>query len=112
MKYIELDGSVSDLRGKKLIEMLVCGTFLQNEVKTTYAHLCAVFGKPTTKGDGYKVDAEWIILTPEGIVTIYNYKDGKNYLGKDGLEVEKITEWHIGGHSNMAVDYIGKALTV
>ena len=37
------------------------------------------------------------------MANIYNWKDGKNYLGPDGLEPENIHEWHVGGHSEKAV---------
>jgi len=80
------------------------GTHLQGEIETTYAKLKAMFGQPTD-GDGYKVDAEWEIEFEDGtIVTIYNYKDGKNYNGASGLPKTKITNWHIGGYSSKATD--------
>ena len=73
------------------------GTHLQMEALTTYHDLIDLFGKPTD-GDGYKVDAEWHIRFNDGhVATIYNWKDGKNYNGPCGLDVEDITEWHIGG---------------
>jgi hypothetical protein len=74
----------------------VCGTSLQEYVVAQYKTLCALFGKPND-GDSDKVDAEWVLTTPFGVVTIYNYKDGKNYCGKDGTPKTKITDWHIGG---------------
>lgn len=80
-------------------------TSLQGYVKTTYAKLVECFGKPTCDGDGYKVDAEWIITFADGVVaTIYNYKDGRNYCGEEGLAVEDITEWHVGGHNGTGVE--------
>ncbi len=45
----------------------------------------------------HKTDAQWYIETPFGICTIYNYKDGKNYCGKNGLALKDITNWHLGG---------------
>jgi hypothetical protein len=79
------------------------GTSLQGYINTDYKTLKTLFGKPM-KGDGYKVDAEWIIeFEGKVIATIYNYKDGKNYNGASGLSKTKITDWHIGGNSKMAV---------
>lgn len=80
-------------------------TSLQGYVTTTYADLVGCFGEPTCDGDGYKVDAEWIITFADGVVaTIYNYKDGKNYCGEEGLDVEDIREWHVGGYGNTGVE--------
>ena len=73
------------------------GACLQSEVIVSYAMLCKMLGKPKKIIDGYKVDAEWVLGTPFGTGTIYNYKDGRNYLGKEGLAMKDITEWHIGG---------------
>jgi hypothetical protein len=79
------------------------GGWLQGTIDITYAELKKVLGKPS-KGDGYKVDAEWSINFENGTsASIYNYKNGKNYEGKDGLPKTKITDWHIGGKSDEAV---------
>lgn len=82
------------------------GTYLQGEMNISYQNLVNTFGEPNGKTDEYKVDAEWIIQTPAGVATIYNYKTGKNYLGDEGEEVENITDWHIGGKNKEVVDYI------
>ena len=88
------------------------GTSLQGRIYTTYARLVKVFGKPPTRGDGYKVDAEWTLQHSPSrkIITIYNYKDGKNYLGRKGLPVSRITDWHIGGKTRSVVNLIRQAL--
>jgi len=84
----------------------VGGTCLQGYVNTTYDALVAVFGEPC-ENDGYKTDAEWNIEFDDGeVATIYNYKDGKNYLGEDGLDVKNIMDWHIGGNNAKVVEYI------
>ena len=86
------------------------GTHLQGEIKTTYTQLKKMFGQPHD-GDGYKIDAEWSIEFSDGtIATIYNWKDGKNYNGKNGLPKTKITDWHIGGHSSKAIDKLSEIL--
>lgn len=77
-------------------DQMMWGTSLQGYVQCEYAVLKNLFGKPTD-GDGYKVDAEWLLKTPFGYATIYNYKDGKNYCGTEGTPKTKITDWHIGG---------------
>lgn len=72
------------------------GTSFKGYVYATYEQLVNCFGEPTTNGDNYKVDVEWIVDTSHGVATIYNYKDGKSYLGDAGLEIHKICEWHVG----------------
>jgi len=76
------------------------GTFYQGMLDILYDNLVKYFGEPHTDGDGHKVDAEWVLDIDGTVVTIYNYKDGINYLGvPDGLPVNRIKEWHIGGKS-------------
>ena len=84
---------------------------LQGYLAVTYARLVEVFGEPNSGNDGYKTDAEWTIKFPDcTIASIYNYKDGKNYEGADGLAVEDITEWHIGGKTKKSLTYIKQVL--
>tara|TARA_B100000676_G_C17644993_1_gene613532 strand:- start:152 stop:526 length:375 start_codon:yes stop_codon:yes gene_type:complete len=84
---------------------LANGTSLTGYIDIGYSALVELFGDPF-EGDGYKVDAEWNVEfvdeydTTLGFVTIYNYKDGKNYLAANGLNVEDIRDWHIGSKSN------------
>jgi len=84
------------------------GTCFQGCVNTTYAKLVEVFGEPNCNNDGYKVDAEWGGTIDGHEFTIYNYKDGKNYNGDDGLVVDEITDWHIGGREKDVADLINK----
>ena len=57
------------------------------------------FGEPEFLNDG-KTDVEWDIITNDGVViTIYNYKDGKNYLGSHGKSPSEIKTWHVGCHN-------------
>jgi len=80
---------------------------LQGRVEATYQELVAVFGEPNCQTDGYKTDAEWEFnITGRQTVNIYNYKNGKNYLGSNGLPVESITTWNIGGQTKLAVAYV------
>ena len=86
------------------------GTSLRGDVTATYKELTSLFGKPT-KGDGRKVDAEWYVKFDDGtLATIYNWKNGKNYCGPDGLAVEDIPVWHVGGASRASVDRVQVAL--
>lgn len=88
----------------------VVGTYFQGSIDCDYKKIKSIFGKPH-KGDGYKVDAEWNIEFENGeIATIYNYKDEKNYCGKEGLPKTKITDWHVGGYNNSVIKLICKLL--
>ncbi len=85
-------------------------TGLMEVINLNYRYLIQAFGEPTFHGDGYKVDVEWVIETPDGIATIYNYKDGPAYLGDKGLPIETIVNWHIGGRNHRAAGWIMRAL--
>jgi len=61
-------------------------------------------------GDQGKTDAQWVIFTPHGVVTVYNYKNGKNYLGDAGPTVQEITDWHIKAHSPQPYRWACQAL--
>lgn len=86
------------------------GTSFKGYLLATYTNITSVFGEPQSNGDNYKVDAEWIIETPHGIATIYNYKDGKAYLGADGLATEQICEWHVGGKNLESYQWVKKQI--
>ena len=85
------------------------GTHLQGNVGATYQELVEVFGEPIRyDSDGTthmnnKTDAEWRISFEDGTkATIYNYKNGLNYLGGVGKRVNEISMWNVGGHSERA----------
>ena len=89
----------------------VNGTSLQGYVNVTYAQLKRVFGQEHSTGDGYKVDAEWMLKFEDGTVaTIYNYKAGKNYCGETGKAKTKITDWHVGGRNPRALALVEAVL--
>lgn len=91
-------------------EINVSGTSFVGYVNTTYSKLFEKFGEPFD--DGYKTDAEWDIEFSDGkVATIYNWKNGKNYNGSEGLDLDDITEWHIGGFDNSVVERIQKILS-
>ena len=74
------------------------GSSLQGYIHGEYDDLVESFGEPTLETDEYKTDAEWILdFGDDLLITIYNYKNGKNYLGADGLNVRDIKHWHVGG---------------
>lgn len=88
------------------------GTSLVGEIKVDYSKLKQTFGQPT-ESDGYKSDAEWEVEFENGVVaTIYNWKNGKNYCGKNGTPKTKITNWHVGGESTEAVKLVKQALKI
>ena len=54
-------------------------------------------------GEGFSSIKHVALYFDVSIATIYNWKDGKNYCGEDGKDVEEITHWHVGG-SKMQVE--------
>jgi hypothetical protein len=91
----------------------IIGTCLQGYIDIEYDILVKLFGEPIV-GDEYKIDAEWEIIFEDGTVaTIYNYKDGYNYCGEHAPYpdiTKKDNDWHIGGSSKLAVEYIERLL--
>jgi hypothetical protein len=87
------------------------GASFKGYVLAAYSDLVATFGLPSTDGDGDKIDAEWIIETPHGVATIYNYKNGKTHLGESGVAVERICEWHVGGKAVEPYQWIKKQIS-
>jgi hypothetical protein len=79
-------------------------SWLQGEIKTTYAKLVEVFGPEHSDGDGYKVQAKWNLEFEDGTyATIYDYKEGDSYNGPgEGIPKEQVTCWHIGGSESAA----------
>ena len=98
----------------------ISGTCLQGYVNCTYDDLLNTFGKPTCEGGiETKIEVEWELsfydpelkFNEDHVATIYNWKNGIRYCGeKEGLEVKNIKQWHIGGHSQDAVNCVMKAL--
>ena len=76
------------------------GTSLQGYVTTTFDKLNEIFGEPIypNSGDG-KVICEWVLEWEDGTIsTIYCWKLKTVPLGE--------YNWHIGGNSQKAVDYV------
>ena len=88
------------------------GTCLQGYITIGFDKLVAVFGEPCAER-GYKVDWEWEIEFEDGTVaTVYNWKNGPNYCGEQGLNQYEIKEWHGGGRSRTAVNLVENALNI
>ena len=81
------------------------GTCLQGHINTTFDKLEKTFGEPIypESADG-KVICEWVLeFVDDGtIATIYCWKVKSVPLGE--------YNWHIGGHSEKAVEYVKKML--
>lgn len=87
------------------------GTSFQGYVKAQYDHLVRIFGEPYTNPDNHKTDVEWIVSTPYGPATIYNYKNGYSYLGLSGLKIDEMDEWHVGGKNAKSYEWIIQHVT-
>ena len=86
-------------------------TSLQGHIEASYDDLCAAFGPHHTDVDDFKCDAGWDLMFKDGTVAcIYNWKNGRNYLGEQGKDFKDITHWNIGGKSHKAVEAVEQAL--
>lgn len=77
------------------------GTSLQGYVNTTYSKLKDAFGVPHIF-DGDKTNVEWVLLIDGVIATIHDWKEERVPHGE--------YQWHIGGHSFMAVTLVQSVL--
>jgi hypothetical protein len=87
------------------------GTSFQGYVNAHYSQLVEMFGEPYTNPGNHKTDVEWIISTPFGTATIYNYKNGYSYLGLSGIKLEEMHEWHVGGKNAESYEWIMQRVT-
>lgn len=87
------------------------GTSLQGYVNAHYSQLVEMFGEPYTNPDNHKTDVEWIVSTPYGPATIYNYKNGFSYLGLSGLKLGEMDEWHVGVKNAESYEWIMQRVT-
>ena len=86
------------------------GTSLKGYINASFDKLVKLFGDYHSFDD-HKVDAEWCLEFTDGtIATIYNYKNGYNYLGKYGTPLEDMTEWHVGGFTDAALTKVAEIL--
>lgn len=79
------------------------GTWLQGIIDSTYSELVSVFGHPTAQHVDCKTKAEWSLRIDGIPVTIYDYKEYDK-------ELDRITDWHIGGGSVEAFNALRRAL--
>lgn len=87
------------------------GTGFIGAVDASYKEICSLFGKPMHYEQSGKVDVMWVVkFSDDTVASIYNWKDGKAYLGDKGLSVDKIKQWHVGGHVNSAQTLVQIAL--
>jgi len=97
----------------KRVQKVMEYTHLVGYVECDYQTLLNVFGEPNPEHcDGYKTDAEWRVAenSLSYPISIYNWKNGKNYCGPDGLAVEDITRWNIGGKNSSDASLIKQVL--
>jgi hypothetical protein len=100
-----MEKSFKVLTSREDVDEFNCGS-LKGYVRTDFQNLCETFGPPTYGPFDYasdKVTCEWKIKTDDGLlVTIYDWKMGVTPLD--------LYNWHIGGHSDENVAWVGKQL--
>ncbi len=98
-KYTHITADKSQVKGSRLI----------SNFSAPYTLLIKLFGKPHLTGDGADTDVEWQFLTPDGVVFIYNYKNGPVYKKRKGAKsvtILDVKEWSIGARSPKAGRWI------
>ena len=81
-----------------------------DENPLTYTRLCELFGSPMSGRDN-KSSCNWVLEFEDGLIaTIYDYKLSKKYLGENGLSVNDMKLWHVGGHDEVVFNRVQKIL--
>jgi hypothetical protein len=91
---------------KKVTTKEANGTSYMGSIQTTYSYLISKFGEPVSlkSGDG-KVNCEWVLKFDDGVVaTIYDWKTGS-------IPMDKY-DWHIGGRTSKALEYVRSLLSL
>ena len=91
-----------------MTDVNVYGTSLRGHFSMPYAKLVGLIGEPNGASDGYKTDVEWAFERDGVVATIYNWKNGPNYIGRGAIK--DIDEWNVGGHSGQAMDVVSLIL--
>jgi hypothetical protein len=93
-------------------EINTSGTSLQGYVNNSYKELVSIFGEPLQIfDDGSKIDIEWRIEFEDGTIsTIYNWKNGHNYLGDEGDDIDDMAFFNVGGKTKESVYAVEDAL--
>lgn len=73
------------------------GTSYQGMLMATFDSMVQVFGAPQQWG-GDKTQCEWQLITPEGVATIYDWKEYR--------KPRDVSAWHIGGKSSAVSDFV------
>ena len=81
-------------------------TCLQGEIHIGFYDLVDIFGDPEDVSSTGKSDVQWSIEIDGVVASIYNWKNGPAYTGDDSIEVERIHDWNIGGHTQSAVSLV------
>jgi len=76
---------------------LVNGTSYQGLINATFDSMVQVFGAPQYWG-GDKTQCEWELRTPEGVATIYDWKEYR--------KPRNVTQWHVGGKSSAVAEFV------
>lgn len=75
--------------------MFANGTQYQGSIRTHYDDLVLAFGEPGLGFDEGKSEFEWILATPAGAATVYDYHGNR---------------WHVGGYRPEVVAHVEAAI--
>lgn len=77
----------------------------------SYSEICDKLGTPNVEDDPFKVDASWGVQHTDGRkFFVWNYKNGKTYLGSEGTDVEQIASWSCGGDESLGREIFGNQM--
>ena len=101
------------IKKENIIELF--GSCYQASLRGKFEDIIQIFGWPCYIGDDAsddrKVFVEWVLEFPsEQICTIYNYKNGYNYMGENGISVFDMEYWSVGGHNYEVINELKRIL--
>tara|TARA_Y100001963_G_scaffold135231_1_gene196642 strand:+ start:350 stop:739 length:390 start_codon:yes stop_codon:yes gene_type:complete len=117
VNFVNRNGDFKFVTHNHVKDIDVMGTSLMGYLKDIdFYRLIEVFGRPHD-ADGYKSDAGWDIEFDDGeVATIYNWKNGLNYVGAigkhHGMQLTDMTEWNVGGRDDKVVDRLMSMLDI
>ena len=74
-------------------------------IYASYANLVEVLGDPKNVNRyTEKIDVQWDVKDVDTgqTLSVWNYKNGPNYLGENGTPPEEIAKWSAGGDAKIA----------
>lgn len=101
LPYVDAVGQVERVSD---LWALSAGTNLIEIVDVSYEKIVETFGLPERRDDD-KSRLMWVVLTPKGVATIYDYNSPVT-------NVDELRTWHIGGRNEEVAELVKAALEI